>query len=397
MGQTQTKPKTILIHATEIGDTKTIQALCNDFNMDVSKLDRKKYTEQLIKDDLNIKKSILSASERLNFGILGENLEQEYRNKYKLSEYITREAIDDDNNTVSAAVIATLKNDYTSLDIILSGLKKLKSQKALSEFLDKTQVNTNYTLLIMALLSYDDERVEDNIKTINILLQYGANPKESVLTIDDKKVDVIQMATKTQNIEALKYFKAMYLKLSQSQSFIVPKLLEQRAGDKAEISSYVYQARELANTTSSNEIIEVLDDWIEIIDAKSSKTQNLLNKTSTHQIYNDEDILSGGFKIEYSVDKSNGRICNINVSQPYPNTSTTKKIKAGVDINHFYSTNKRATYNSNRITEAFITISWTATKLDGEIFGSSGVIKIDSKDILNPEVTVVQSSRGRLE
>ena len=30
--------KTLLIHAVEIGDAKTIEALCNDFDLDVSKL-----------------------------------------------------------------------------------------------------------------------------------------------------------------------------------------------------------------------------------------------------------------------------------------------------------------------------------------------------------------------
>ena len=124
---------------------------------------------------------------------------------------------------------------------------------------------------------------------------------------------------------------------------------------------------------------------------------NLLNKTSTHSIYDDEGDLAGTFKIHYSIESSSGKVCNISVDNPSVNSSTTKKIKTSIDINHFYSPNKRESYNANSITEAFVSISWTATKLDGEIFGSSGVVKIDSKDPLNPKTTVVSSSRGRLE
>ncbi len=413
--------KTLLIHAVEIGDVKTIEALCNDFDLDVSKLDRKKYSEQLIKDDLDIKKRIHSTSEKLNFNFLADNVEEEYREKYRLSEYIIREAIQDKDIIISATVIAVFKNDYRSLDTILSSLKKLKSQVAISEFLNKTHVNQNYTLLIMALLSYNPENAEDNVKTINLLLQHGANPKESSLIIDNKKVDVIQIATKTQNIGALKYFKAMYLGLSQSQNFIAPILLEQRAGDKAEIINYVYQARELGNDISLPEIIEVLDDWIEIIEAKSSNTEHLLNKTSTHKIYDDSKILVATININYSIEKETGRICNISVQEPVVNTETTANIKISVDINHFYSIRKRETYNSKSITEAFVSISWTGKtlnrtklelssgwssydapdyvdkKVEDKIFGSSGVVKIDSKDPLNPKTTVVSSSKGRLE
>ena len=162
----------------------------------------------------------------------------------------------------------------------------------------------------------------------------------------------------------------MYLGLSQSQNFIAPILLEQRAGDKAEIATYVYQARELGNDISSPEIIEVLDDWIEILEAKSSNENDLLNKTSTHSIYDDEGDLAGTFKIHYSIESSSGKVCNISVDNPSVNSSTTKKIKTSIDINHFYSPNKRASYNSNSIT-GLCKYLMDCHKLDGEIFGSS--------------------------